>query len=166
MDSALMTGTVISLESARRRSDRGRATTTVVIAGVRTLVRAGVRMLLERDRHITVLGETDPGEDETRFVLRTRPDVVLVEVPETSDDLARVNQLAASGAGVMLIDEPDTDHALFEALRAGVRGVLAKDAQPSELAHAIRVLASGQPVLSHAATRRLIGALDPSTSTR
>jgi DNA-binding NarL/FixJ family response regulator len=158
-------GTVIQFDSARRgRGARRRPaphTTTVVVAGGRSLMRAGVRMLLEADEQITVVGETSWGDDMKALVRRLRPDVVLVDPTGAeleASALANLYAVSATGAAVMLLAEPETDAELHDALRAGTRGVLSGSAGPAELARAIRVLARGDAVLSPSATRALIAA--------
>jgi DNA-binding NarL/FixJ family response regulator len=67
-----------------------------------------------------------------------------------------VGTLAATGAAVLLLSEPAGEAALDAALRAGARGVLPFGAGPAELAHAVRLVADGDAVLSPAAASRLL----------
>jgi DNA-binding NarL/FixJ family response regulator len=162
-------GTVIWLDSARRgRVARPPRTTTVVIACGRSLIRAGMRMLLEMDEQITVVGETASAGDVLRLAQRERPDVILVDPDdgELADGAwEHISPLAATGAAVMLLTEPRTEDELHAALRAGARGVLPFTAGPAELSRAVRVLARGDAVLSPAATRRLLAAFASTSPT-
>jgi DNA-binding NarL/FixJ family response regulator len=165
-------GTVIWLDSARngRRAERPEVpdTTTVVITGGRSLMRAGVRMLLEADEQITVIGDTSWGEDAMALVRRARPDVVLIDPTGCDLDtrtVASLYALAGTGAAVMLLTEPESEAELHAALRAGARGVLGGNAGPAELSRAIRLLARGDAVLSPATIRRLLAAFAATSPT-
>jgi DNA-binding NarL/FixJ family response regulator len=154
--------TVIVLHEARRGRRRRVASLrhiTVVIAGGHSLMRAGLRVLLERHERIQVVGETACGETAAMLARLERPDVVLFD-PAQPDEPGcaplNVGALAATGAAVLLLAEPGGEVALEAALRAGARGVLPCGAGPADLAHAVRIVADGDAVLSPAAASRLL----------
>jgi DNA-binding NarL/FixJ family response regulator len=123
------------------------------------LVRAGLRMILESAGDITVVGEADDGDGAVEAVRRCRPDVVLMDIR-----MPRLDGLAATVAVRGLDDPPpvvilttfDLDDYVFRALQAGADGFLLKDTPPLELVQAVRVVASGESMLSPSVTRRLI----------
>jgi|1186.fasta_scaffold49371_2 DNA-binding NarL/FixJ family response regulator len=153
--------TLIRLHEARpsrRRRVAPLRRVTVVIAGGHTLMRAGIRLLLERHDRIQVVGETACGRTAAMLARRERPDVVLLDPGQPEDRGSAplsVEALAATGAAVLLLAEPAGD-GLDAALRAGARGILPRGAGPADLAHAVRSVARGDAVLSRAAANRLL----------
>jgi DNA-binding NarL/FixJ family response regulator len=123
------------------------------------LVRAGLRMILESADDLTVVGEADDGADAIEAIRRCRPDVVLMDIR-----MPRLDGLAATVAIRALDDSPrvlilttfDVDDHVFRALQAGADGFLLKDTPPRDLQQAVRVIASGDSMLSPSVTRRLI----------
>jgi DNA-binding NarL/FixJ family response regulator len=132
-----------------------------MIADGQALVRAGFRLLLEADRHITVVGEAATGEDAVALAERTRPDVVLVDARLPGLDSVEVTGRIAAGSGpaVMLLIAASGDERTFAALRAGASGVLLKDTEPAELVRAVGLLARGEALLSPCLTRDVIAEL-------
>jgi DNA-binding NarL/FixJ family response regulator len=133
----------------------------VLIADGQALVRAGFRLLLEANRHITVVGEAATGEDAIALARRTRPDVVMIDARLPGLDSVQTTSRisAASGPAVMLLIASTGDERTFAALRAGASGVLLKDTEPAELVRAVGVLARGEALLSPSLTRHVIAEL-------
>jgi DNA-binding NarL/FixJ family response regulator len=133
--------------------------TRVLLVDDEALVRAGLRMILEAAGDIDVVGEATDGADAVEAVRRARPDVVLMDIR-----MPRLDGLAATQAVRALDDPPpvvilttfDLDDYVFRALQAGAAGFLLKDTPPLELVNAVRVVASGDSMLSPSVTRRLI----------
>jgi DNA-binding NarL/FixJ family response regulator len=133
--------------------------TRVLLVDDEALVRAGLRMILEAAGDIDVVGEAVDGADAVEAVRRSRPDVVLMDIR-----MPRLDGLAALQALRALDDPPpvvilttfDLDDYVFRALQAGAAGFLLKDTPPLELVNAVRVVASGDSMLSPSVTRRLI----------
>src|ERR1700712_2921705 len=123
-------------------------------------------MILESADDISVVGEADDGADAVEAVRRSQPDVVLMDVRMPRlDGLAATVAVRALGAApaVVILTTFDLDDFVFRALQAGAAGFLLKDTPPLDLMQAVRVVASGESLLSPAVTRWLIAhfAADP-----
>ena len=121
-------------------------TINVAVADGQRLVRAGVRLLLEREPGIVVVGEAATGEEALALARRTRPDVMLIDIDVPGLDCVEATRrmLAEPGVAVMLLTTSETDgDRLFAALGAGAGGLLLKDTEPVELVRAVRLLGRG-----------------------
>jgi RNA polymerase sigma factor (sigma-70 family) len=136
-------------------------TVRVVLADDQALVRSGFRALLDRDDGIEVAGEAGTGAEAIEVVNRERPEIVLMDIrmPEM-DGLEATRRIASDpaldGVRVIILTTFELDEYLFEALRAGASGFLAKEVAPDDLRAAVRIVAEGQALLSPRLTRRLI----------
>ena len=133
----------------------------VVLADDQPLIRAGLRVLLDSEDDIEVVGEASDGAEALAVVRERRPDVVVMDVrmPDV-DGIEATRRIAATpdlgDVRVLVLTTFDIDEYVFEALRVGASGFILKDAEPVELLRAIRVIADGAALLSPGATRRLI----------
>jgi DNA-binding NarL/FixJ family response regulator len=120
-------------------------TIRVAVADGQRLVRAGVRLLLECEPGIAVVGEAGTGEEAIDLARRRRPDVMLIDLHLPGLDCVEATRqmLAEPGVAVMLLTASETDHRLFAALGAGAGGLLRKDTEPAELVRAVRLLGRG-----------------------
>ncbi|MBW9206329.1 response regulator transcription factor [Mumia sp. zg.B17] len=128
------------------------------------LVRSGLRLLLEVEDDIAVVGEASDGAEAVRLALAHRPDVVLMDIRMPRVDGIEATRGIAAIEGlrdvrVLILTTYDTDAYVFEGLQAGASGFLLKDAGPAELLHGIRVVAAGEALLAPRITRRLIAEL-------
>jgi DNA-binding NarL/FixJ family response regulator len=136
-------------------------TVRVVLADDQEMVRAGLRMLVDFQPDLEVVGEAADGLEAVDVVARTRPDVVLMDVrmPRCEGIEAARRVLAADpGVAVVVLTTFDEDASLAEALKAGVSGFLLKTAPPEQLLHAVRTVAAGNGLLDPAVTLRVIRA--------
>jgi DNA-binding NarL/FixJ family response regulator len=133
----------------------------VLIADGQPVVRAGLHALLEGEKDIVVVGDAADGDAAVAIAAEVRPDVVLLDADLSGLDVLEVTRLIIddpeqAGAKVMILAARDTDECLFAALRAGASGFLVKNTEAIDLVEAIRVVASGEALLSPGATGRLI----------
>ncbi|MFL6076052.1 MAG: response regulator [Mycobacteriales bacterium] len=133
----------------------------VVVADEHSVVRLGVKVLLEHQADFTLVGETDCGPGLVEAAVAAAPDLVLVDVRLRDGDGVRAIRAIAGHPAlphtrVAVFTAAVPDELLFAALEAGATGVLLKDTEPEELVRSLRVIARGEAVLSPAVTRRVI----------
>jgi DNA-binding NarL/FixJ family response regulator len=131
----------------------------VLLVDDESLVRTGLRMIIESAPDLDVVAEVDDGAEAVAAVRAHRPDVVLMDIR-----MPRMNGIAATQAvralehppAVVLLTTFDTDDHVFRALEAGACGFLLKDTSPQDLLRAVRLAHGGDSMLSPGVTRRLI----------
>lgn len=123
------------------------------------LVRTGLRMILDAEPDIEVVGEAADGDTGIVRVEHALPDVVLMDIRMPRMDGVEATRricTGRSGAKVVVLTTFDVDEHVYAALAAGASGFLLKDAPAVQLIHAIRVAAAGDALLAPSVTRRLI----------
>ena len=135
----------------------------VVLVDDQTLMRLGLRGLLELTPDVRVVGEASDGEEALRVIRDVQPDVVLLDVrmPKLSG-VEVLQRLTAGGdlPAVILLTTFDDDAALLEGMRAGARGFLLKDVSLERLTDAIRRVASGETLIRPAVNERVLKGLE------
>jgi DNA-binding NarL/FixJ family response regulator len=134
----------------------------VLIADDQALARKGLRMILEVEPELEVVGEAADGQQALLVAGETHPDVVLMDVRMPGmDGLEATRRLLVGGERdprVIILTTFDLDDYVYEALRAGASGFILKDMPPEQLVSAIHTVANGESLVSPAITRRLIEA--------
>jgi DNA-binding NarL/FixJ family response regulator len=130
----------------------------VLVVDDQELVRAGFRMVLERNG-LDVVGEAVDGEDAVGLATALEPDVVLMDVRmPRMDGIEATRRIVRQrpATRVVVLTTFDLDEYVYEAVRAGASGFLLKDISPTDLVHAVGVVARGDALLAPALTRRLL----------
>lgn len=142
-------------------------TIRVLVVDDEELVRTGLRLILDTEPDLTVVGTAVDGVRGVAEARRLRPDVVLMDIRMPGlDGLAATRQILGGPdplpSKVVILTTFDVDEHVYEALRAGASGFLLKDVPADQLTHAIRVAAAGEALLAPSVTRRLIAAFTAS----
>ena len=142
-------------------ANEGSAPLRVLIADDQDLVRSGFRLILLSYEGIEVAGEARDGLEAVALAQRLTPDVVLMDIR-----MPRLNGIDATrdikanpklpDTHVLILTTFDLDEYVYDALSAGAGGFLLKDAEPDEIASAVRVVAAGEALIEPSITRRLI----------
>ena len=134
-------------------------TIRVVVADDEELVRTGLRLILDTEPDIEVVGEASNGRHVVQMATALQPDVVLLDIrmPEM-DGLEATRLLLGCGSTskVVVLTTFDLDQYVYDALQAGASGFLLKDAPAHQLVAAVRAAAAGDALLAPSVTRRLI----------
>lgn len=131
----------------------------VLIADDHGMVRSGLRLLLEREPDVEVVGEAADGIEAKEMALRERPDLAILDVkmPGLNGlDATREIREGAPEVAVLVLSMHDDERYLFEALKAGASGYVLKSQADRDLIEAVRAVARGEPFLTPAAQRALI----------
>ena len=132
----------------------------VLLADDHGTIRAGLRLMLENEDGIVVVGEAADGARAISQARALRPDVVLMDVrmPGTDGIEATREITGRELAHVLVLTTFDLDESVFAALRAGAGGFLLKSVEPAALISAVRRVAAGDGVLAPEVTRRVLAA--------
>jgi DNA-binding NarL/FixJ family response regulator len=131
----------------------------VLIADDHGIVRSGLRLLLERQDDIEVIGEAADGAEAREIAIRERPDLAILDVrmPKlTGLQVTREIKSQAPEVAVLILSMHDDERYLFEALKAGASGYVLKTQADADLVEAIRAVQRGEPFLTPSAQQALI----------
>jgi two-component system, NarL family, response regulator NreC len=131
----------------------------VLIADDHTIVRSGVRLLLNAEADMRVVGEALNGREALQLTESLQPDVVLMDIAmPVMDGLEATRQLKERfpQTQVIVLTMHRSDEHFFEMLKAGASGYILKAAQPGELVDAVRIVAQGQVFLYPTMAKKLL----------
>lgn len=125
--------------------------TRLLICDDHAMFRQGLRSILESEEGFRVIGEAANGREAVRYALETKPDVVLMDIQMPDlDGVAATKAILGErpDANVIILTMYRQDRYVFEAIKAGARGYLLKDADANDLISAISRVAAGETLLS------------------
>ena len=131
----------------------------ILLADDHTILRNGIRAILEDEPGMDVVGEAEDGRTAVSLALQLKPDIVIMDIAmpllnglEATRQIKRANP----SVRVIILSMHDNEEYLVQALEAGAMGYILKDAAARELIHALRTVHRGEAVLSPAITRIVI----------
>ncbi len=133
--------------------------TTVLLADDQSLIRVGLRTIIDHEPDLEVVAEAADGAEAFELARRHHPDVVLMDVRmPVLDGIAATRRIVETGLAsrVLVLTTFDLDSYVYEALKAGASGFALKDMPREQLINGVRIVASGESLLAPAVTRRLV----------
>jgi DNA-binding NarL/FixJ family response regulator len=131
----------------------------VLLVDDQELVRSGLRLILEAQSDIAVVGEAEDGSTAVSMAEQFRPDVVLMDVRMPGMDgieaTRRITALPGAPA-VLVLTTFDLDRNVYDAMRAGAIGFLTKSVARTQLVEAVRTASRGDALLAPSVTRQLV----------
>jgi DNA-binding NarL/FixJ family response regulator len=136
-------------------------TIRVLVADDQDIVRAGLAMILDAREGVEVVGQAADGREAVEMARRLRPDVCLFDVRMPGLDGIEATRIlagveVADPLPVVVITTFDLDEYVHDALKAGARGFLLKDAGPDLLVQAVHAAAEGDALIAPSVTARLL----------
>jgi DNA-binding NarL/FixJ family response regulator len=143
----------------------------LLIADDHGVVRGGLKLLLDRQPDMEVVGEAADGEEAVAEALAHRPDLAILDVAMprlTGLQATRHIKALAPEIDVLILSMHDDEHYLFEALKAGASGYVLKQKADQDLVDAVRAVSRGDSFLTNSAQRSLVREwmADPSSGPR
>ena len=134
-------------------------TIRVLLVDDQPVVRSGLRMILEADEGIEIVGEAADGAAGIELIAAVDPDVVLMDIQmPILDGIEATRRLTAMGSRsrVLVLTTYGLDEYVFDALQAGAAGFLLKTDLPQTIVEGVRTVAAGEALLTPGVTRRII----------
>ena len=131
----------------------------ILLADDHTVMRAGLRLLLEREHGFVIVGEAADGREAVALANSTSPDVVVMDVAmPLLNGIEATRQIASANprAGVIILSMHSDESYVLRALKAGARGYLLKDSAEADLIKAVRAVHEGRNSFSPAISRMLL----------
>lgn len=133
--------------------------TRILLADDHVLVRKGLRLLLERQPGLEVVGEAADGREAVQLAEELEPDLVIMDIAMPQlNGLDAAAQIAKRNArtGVIILSMHSDESYLTRALNAGAKGYLLKDSAEADLLRAVETVAQGKPFFSPSITETLL----------
>ena len=131
----------------------------ILIVDDHTVVRDGLSSVLGREADLTVVGEASNGIEAVEETSRLKPDVILMDLrmPEL-DGVEAMKRIAENdpAANVLVLTTFDTDEYIFQAIQAGAKGFLLKDASHDDLYKAVRAVSKGESLIEPGVAARVL----------
>ena len=130
----------------------------ILLADDHTILRKGLRLLLEREPGFGVVAEASNGKEAVEAVARELPDVVIMDIAMPMlNGIEATKRISAEHpkTAVIVLSVHSDESYILRALKAGARGYLLKDSAESDLIHAVHVVAAGKAYFSPAVSKIL-----------
>src|SRR6266550_2620948 len=131
----------------------------VLLVDDHTVVRQGLRRILETDDEIEIVGETGDGRSAVEMAQRMHPNIVVMDIalPELNGiEATRQIVKRSDGTKVLILSMHLDEVCVRESLKAGARGYLLKDSEDLDLVNAVKMLAQGRSFFSPAISKMLL----------
>lgn len=131
----------------------------ILLADDHTIMRAGLRLLLERQPDLEVVGETEDGRQAIAVVDSEKPDVVVMDIAMPNlNGIEATRQIAGNhpGIAVVILSMHSDESYVLRALKAGARAYLLKDSAEADLIRAVRAVHEGKSFFSPAVSKTLL----------
>ena len=131
----------------------------IILVDDHKLVRDGIRAQLSGDDNYQIVGEASDGQEAIQQTLLSQPDVVVMDINMPNlDGVQATRRLTETNPelGVIIITMNRQDEYIFEAIKAGARAYLLKNANSDELLYAIRTVAAGEALLNPGIAMKMI----------
>jgi len=136
----------------------------VLLADDHTVVRAGIRQVLEHARDLQVVAEVGDGKTAKHLILEHQPDVAVLDIqmPKASGiEVTRWVRANLRNVGVLVLTAYDENPYVMAVLQAGANGYILKTASPEDLIQAVRDVHEGKSVLDPSIAKKLMAHLFP-----
>ncbi len=137
----------------------GRMAISVLLVEDQSLIRAGLKALLDNERDITIVGEATDGEEAVRKVRELDPDIVLMDLKlPKMDGIVATREIKSENhrVEVIVLSVYEDDEYVFQAIQAGATGYILKDITPENLVRAIRAVHNGQTMIHPGIARKVL----------
>ncbi len=137
----------------------------VILADDHEVVRAGIRMFLERTKDIEVIGEADDGEQAQTLIQELHPDVAVLDIQMPKATGIEVTRWVranaretgiARGTGILILTAYNDDPYVIAVLQAGANGYVLKTASPKEIIQAVRDVYEGKSAIQQAIAQKIV----------
>ncbi len=131
----------------------------VILADDHAVVRAGIRMFLERAKDMEVVGEADDGEQAQAMIQELHPDVAVLDIQmpkATGIEVTRWVRANARETGVLILTAYNDDPYVIAVLQAGANGYVLKTASPLEIIQAVRNVHEGKSAINQAIAQKIV----------
>ncbi len=131
----------------------------IIIADDHTLVRAGIRSLLDTIKQVDVVAEANDGREAIQLIQKFQPDIVLMDIGMSGLNGLEATEIITrdhSDVKVIILSMHTSEEYVLQALRSGAAGYLVKDAAPNELKIAVESVSRGETYLSPVVSKHVI----------
>jgi DNA-binding NarL/FixJ family response regulator len=134
------------------------STLRILIADDHTLVRKGLRALLEAQADLEIIGEATNATEAVSLTTELLPDVVLMDLHMPGGGIEATRQITHTSPSVrvLVVTMFKDDDSVFTALRAGARGYILKDADENDMLRAVRAVGEGEAIFSPEVATRVL----------